>query len=152
MGIFLRQFGFGVFCVVFAVVAAGSNRQKAIFVFFSTTFRTIASVTPLLQRTSPARSDRICSADSSFLSWIHADALFPSGSLESPRGNRKKSSYSETIRKPLQIFVNQLTGLFSKSRRTSHGEKFRRAIYVACAFASQKTPFLTIFNHRFLTL
>ena len=51
VGIFLRQFGFGVFRVVFAGVAAGRVRLRAIFVFFSTTFRTIVTVRQLLQKT-----------------------------------------------------------------------------------------------------
>ena len=56
------------FRVVFAWVAAGRTRQKAIFSFFLTTFRPIVTVGHYLQRTSTARSDRKNSADSNILS------------------------------------------------------------------------------------
>ena len=147
-GVSLLSVFFGWF-LVFACVTAGTSRQKAVFSFFSATFRPTPSVTKLLQKTSIARRNRKSSADSNSLSWIHADALIPSGSLESPRGNRQKSSYSKAIRKPLRHFVTHLTGLFSQSRRASHGEKCLRTICVACAFASRKTPFFARLSPSF---
>ena len=127
---------FGRFCVVFSCVAAGRVRQKAIIVFFSPTFATTPPLTQLLQETSIAQSSRKSSADASFLSRIGAKAKLLSGSRESKVRECRISSFSKISRKPRQENVNRSTRLFSKSRRTSHGEKYRRAIYVACAFTS----------------